>query len=241
MLVNNAGFNCRRPRVVVTVARLAAARGVPQRDRDALATIPTRRAYYPGAFDRHAAFVRAHPESTSSATRSRAPAWTVMRDLDSDDGETLALNVEAFCSLMAETALDTATPDQFVDAAVEFCNDTVWGSLSATILAHPRDPEITRGRRAGRRAALRCGAQPVARPFAFGRRPGAPIPGTRSPTSSRGPASSATPSCSPTREVRRARTISLPAAASLVLRPHQLRTNTARARLPLGKPIVRSR
>lgn len=161
MLVNNAGFNCLTPRVIVTW------RHWPQREaflnelETVLASIPTRRAYYPGAADRHAAFLAAHPEVhlLGDAAEGHLP-WTVVRNLDPEDRGALALNVEAFCSLLSETALDTATPDQFVDAAVEFCNEVVWGTLSMSILAHPdqlKDP-LVGGRVQAALATLRYGS-----------------------------------------------------------------------------------
>jgi hypothetical protein len=59
----------------------------------------------------------------------------------------VCFNVEAFCGLFAETALPAASPAAFVDAAVEFCNEVVWGTLSATVLAHPAslaDPAVSK-------------------------------------------------------------------------------------------------
>ncbi|HLK45026.1 MAG TPA: aldehyde dehydrogenase family protein [Acidimicrobiales bacterium] len=161
MLVNNAGFNCVTPRVLVTW------RHWPQREaflnelECVLSTIPTRLAYYPGASERHEAFVSTHEGARllGAADEGRLP-WTLLRGLDARRHDDTALNVEAFCSLMAETALDTATPDQFVDAAVEFCNDVVWGTLGATVLAHPsqlKDP-LVGGRVDAAIASLRFGS-----------------------------------------------------------------------------------
>jgi hypothetical protein len=161
MLVNNAGFNCLTPRVLVTW------RHWPQREaflnelETVLAAIPTRRAYYPGAADRHASFLAAHPDAHRLGDPGEgALAWTVIRDLDAHNRGDVALNVEAFCGLMAETALDTVTPDQFVDAAVELCNDVLWGTLSATVIAHPaqlKDP-LVGGRISAAVGELRYGA-----------------------------------------------------------------------------------
>jgi hypothetical protein len=161
MLVNNAGFNCLTPRVLVTW------RHWPQRQtflhelECVLSAIPTRRAYYPGARDRHDAFVALHPD-VHELGRSDADSlpWTVLRGLDPDAHGDVAFNTEAFCSLMGETSLDTATPDQFVDAAVEFCNDVLWGTLSATVLAHPSElsDALVGGRIAAAVAGLRYGA-----------------------------------------------------------------------------------
>ncbi len=161
MLVNNAGFNCLTPRVLVTW------RHWPQREaflhelECVLSAIPTRRAYYPGARDRHRAFLAQHADvhELGRADADSLP-WTVLRGLDPNARDALAFNSEAFCSLMGETSLDTATPDQYVDAAVEFCNDVLWGTLSATVLAHPHelaDP-LVGGRIAAAVAGLRYGA-----------------------------------------------------------------------------------
>jgi acyl-CoA reductase-like NAD-dependent aldehyde dehydrogenase len=161
MLVNNAGFNCLTPRVLVTW------RHWPQREaflnelECVLSAIPTRLAYYPGAAARHERFVAAHPDARQlgAGADGRLP-WTILRGLDPRDEDDLAFNVEAFCSLMAETAIDTVTPDQFVDAAVELCNDVVWGSLCATVLAHPdqlQDP-LVGGRIDAAIATLRFGS-----------------------------------------------------------------------------------
>jgi len=36
------------------------------------------------------------------------------------------------------TSLTAASPSDFLDAAVSFCNDVVWGTLSATVIVHPK-------------------------------------------------------------------------------------------------------
>jgi hypothetical protein len=48
--------------------------------------------------------------------------------------------------VIGEVALDAprSVPD-YLEQAVEFCNDTLWGTLSATIIVHPKslkDPEV---------------------------------------------------------------------------------------------------
>jgi len=144
--VNNAGFNCLSARVIVTHARW------PQREAflgalaGALARVPTRLAYYPGAVERHQAFLDAHPgASTFGRPGPGDLPWTVVRGVDPGHLGDICFNVEAFCALTSETALEAGTPAAFVDAATEFCNEVLWGSLSATVLAHPSslaDPEV---------------------------------------------------------------------------------------------------
>ena len=143
MLVNNAGFNCISARLVVTHAAW------PQRDAflgaltQALAEITTRRAYYPGARARHDTFVAAHPEAEELG---RGPAdalpWTFIRNVAPGHTDDICFNVESFFGEVAETALTAPDPAAFVDAAVAFCNDVVWGTLGCTILASPSSMKL---------------------------------------------------------------------------------------------------
>ena len=139
MITNNAGFNCLTPRVIITHADW------PQRAQflDALesvfASLPTRRAYYPGAADRRGAFLAAHPDAhqIGDGSGDRMP-WTIVRDVDATNPDEICLNVEAFCALTSETALAADSAADFVTKATKFCNDVVWGSLSMTLIADPR-------------------------------------------------------------------------------------------------------
>ncbi len=145
MLTNNAGFNCLTPRVIVTHA------GWAQRDEfldaleSVLASLPTRRAYYPGARSRFDSFISAHHDAhqIGDASGDKLP-WTIVRDVDANETTDICLNVEAFCSLTSETALQADSVVSFIERAVNFCNETVWGTLSMTLIVHPdtlRDAE----------------------------------------------------------------------------------------------------
>jgi acyl-CoA reductase-like NAD-dependent aldehyde dehydrogenase len=138
MIVNNAGFNCLTPRVLVTQRRW------PQREAflgaltRALASQPLRRAYYPGAAARHHAVVAAHPDAEliGTAQGDELP-WTLVRGVAPGQVHDICFTTEAFCGLCAETPLEADDPAAFVAEAVAFCNDVLWGTLSATVLAHP--------------------------------------------------------------------------------------------------------
>lgn len=150
MLVNNAGFNCNATRVIVTW------KDWPQRDallselRRALASIPTRKAYYPGAAERHAKFLAAHPDAEQLGKRDIESGddhlpWTLISGLNPKQSDDICFTTEAFCSLMGETALAAPSPAAFVDAATAFVNDVLWGTLNASILVSPsstRDKQI---------------------------------------------------------------------------------------------------
>ncbi len=108
MIANNAGFNCLTPRVIITHAGWAQREefftalesvfvSLPVRQRR---TTPERRT------DTRRSSPRT-PTRTSSAPPARATLpWTIVRDVDSTDTEEICLNVEAFCALTSETALE---------------------------------------------------------------------------------------------------------------------------------------
>jgi acyl-CoA reductase-like NAD-dependent aldehyde dehydrogenase len=146
MLVNNAGFNCLAARVVVTHA------GWSQRDAflgaltQCLSRLATRRAYYPGAAARRDTFLAAHPEAESYGTGSSdALPWTVIPSVPPGRVDDICFNVESFFGEVAETALTASSAAAFIDAATEFANSVLWGTLSATILVSPstlKDPSV---------------------------------------------------------------------------------------------------
>src|SRR6266568_3534332 len=146
MLTNNAGFNCNATRVILQHA------GWAQRDqllggiRRVLAQVPTRNAYYPGAKERQHAFVATHPEAEQFGTPQQEHLpWTLIAGVDPQNIDDMCFSTEAFCGLFAETALDAANAAEYIDNAVAFANEHIWGTLNATILVHPRslkDPAI---------------------------------------------------------------------------------------------------
>jgi hypothetical protein len=146
MLTNNAGFNCTTSRVIVTAA------GWPQRDallgrlRRRLGELPTRLAYYPGAASRFALFREAHPEGElyGTAADEHLP-WMLIANLSPDATDDPCYRIEAFCSITSETPIDAPDAATFLERAVDFVNERVWGTLNATVLIDPRtarDPSV---------------------------------------------------------------------------------------------------
>lgn len=137
MVANNASFNCNAAKVLVV------AKGWEHRDRfvgavkDALRSMPARKAYYPGAEDRYRAFLERYPsaERLGDASSDVVP-WTILPDVPARAGE-YALTQEAFCGVLAVVDLDASDAPGFLQAAVPFANDVVWGSLSCMVLCHP--------------------------------------------------------------------------------------------------------
>jgi len=156
MVTQNASFNCNAAKVIVT------ARGWLQREafldalHEELKKTPARKAYYPGARDRHGAFVAKYPDamvlgSIPAGDADDVVPWTAIPDVSSDAGG-YALTNEAFCGVVAEVTLDVAdhkggmlreghvgpSVERFLEQAVAFANDRCWGTLSCCVLVHPQ-------------------------------------------------------------------------------------------------------
>jgi acyl-CoA reductase-like NAD-dependent aldehyde dehydrogenase len=146
MLTNNAGFNCNATRVIINHADWAQREALLDQVRATFKKAPPRKAYYPGADSRHAAFTAAHPnaEQLGGAEGEQLP-WTLIPGLDPAKADDICFTTEAFCSVFGEVALEADDPVAFLEKAVEFANNTVWGTLNATLLVHPaslKDPRM---------------------------------------------------------------------------------------------------
>jgi hypothetical protein len=86
----------------------------------------------------HQAFLAAHPEAhqIGSADDGQLP-WTMVPDVDPENTEDVCFRREAFCALCAETSIRAETVENYLERAVALANDTLWGSLCATLIVHP--------------------------------------------------------------------------------------------------------
>jgi len=137
-VTNNASFNCNANKMLIT------ARGWPQRaallgglERVFRATT-VRAAYYPGADDRYRRLTEGRTDvQRIGEQQDGALPWTMLMDLDPESTTEQAFRMEPFCSIISETTVDPSGPIEFLDRAVNFANDRLWGTLSATIVIHP--------------------------------------------------------------------------------------------------------
>jgi acyl-CoA reductase-like NAD-dependent aldehyde dehydrogenase len=138
MLTNNAGFNCNATRVILQHAGWDRRQDLLRRIRGVLARVPLRAAYYPGARERQQAFVAAHPDADQIGTPAEGQLpWTLIPDVDPHHEDDIVFTTEAFCGLFAETRIEASGVAGYIDAAVDFCNHHLWGTLNATLLVHP--------------------------------------------------------------------------------------------------------
>jgi acyl-CoA reductase-like NAD-dependent aldehyde dehydrogenase len=145
-LTTNAGFNCNATRVIIQHAGWQQREELLEQMRTILGKLPTRDAYYPGAQQRQHQFVEAHPEAEQFGLRDdkRLP-WTLIADVDSEREDDICFTTEAFCGVFAETTLAAVNVVDYIDRAVNFANERLWGSLNATIIVHPKslqEPEV---------------------------------------------------------------------------------------------------
>ena len=145
-LTCNAAFDCNANKVLIMPkgwqqreAFLAALEG-------ALSKAAPRRAYYPGAHDRWRAYSkgRSSMRQFGNETTEVLP-WTLVHGLDADDREERAFVSESFCPILFETQVGSADPVEFLDRAVTFANERLWGTLSAGLVVHPKttkDPTL---------------------------------------------------------------------------------------------------
>lgn len=149
MLANNAGFNCNSARVLVLAQQWNQRETFLAAIEEAFRQTPTRRAYYPGARQRHEAFTsgRQQVSQIGSAQADELP-WTLVRNLDPNDPDEICFSTEPFCSVMGETSLAADSVADYITRATEFSNDRLWGTLCATVLVHPKTlgDEATRHR-----------------------------------------------------------------------------------------------
>lgn len=126
-IINNASFNCIATKMIVT------SRHWPQREAfldlvdSLLRQTPARFAYYPGARQRFERAVGSLPDRDDGSL-----PWTLIRDTTPNERPHL-FNEESFVCVCAETMLDEASPEGFLDAAVDFVNDHLFGTLSLSV------------------------------------------------------------------------------------------------------------
>lgn len=146
-VVGNASFWCTAAKMLVLPRGAPAADEFMRHLTAVFARTPPRKAYYPGAHERWTRLCAGQPrvEQFGRAAADELP-WTLIRDLDPDVDQPL-YREEPFCSLLSQTSVGSSDPLEYLDAAVRFANERLWGTLTATVIVAPRamrDPVIAR-------------------------------------------------------------------------------------------------
>jgi acyl-CoA reductase-like NAD-dependent aldehyde dehydrogenase len=137
-IAHNASFNCAAGQVLITASGWTQEQEFLTAVRQALAAIPPRPAYYPGAQDRYQAFLDRYPQSEALGTRTpEIVPWTIIPNVPPVAGE-YALTEEAFCGILAQVSLSAESAPAFLTKVVELANDRIWGTLSCTVIIDPQ-------------------------------------------------------------------------------------------------------
>ena len=138
-VTNNGSFNCNAAKLMIQPKSWKGRDGLLAGLEQSLREAPTRKAYYPGAEDRY----RSLTEGRANVKRLGQPGpgelpWTLITDVDSSKPDEAIFKTEPFCSIISETTLGTEDPSAFLQEAVKFVNQRVWGTLNATVIVHPK-------------------------------------------------------------------------------------------------------
>jgi hypothetical protein len=138
-VTNNASFNCNAAKMLVTAKGWRQRAMLLKRLEETLSAAATRVAYYPGADTRWRQLTQNRPEMRRIGLEGegRLP-WTLIPGLDAEDVSEPAFSTEPFCSIISETEIGTTDPIEFLDRAVDFANNRLWGTLSAQLIVHPK-------------------------------------------------------------------------------------------------------
>ena len=135
MQTNNAAFNCNSAKVIVTWAGWRQRRRFLEHLENALATTPTRTAYYPGSDRSYETFLDAHPEARQfgSGDDGHLP-WAFAKNVSSSRDDEPAFADEIWGPVSVETAIEAEERAEFLPRAVAFANDRLWGTLSCGLI-----------------------------------------------------------------------------------------------------------
>ena len=141
----NAAFLCCAPVALITAKGWAQRNAFLDHMDKAIAAVPQRKAYYPGAEERWRTFTEGRKNMSSHGKlEDGSTPWALIKGLSPDADEVLYQG-EPFCSLLTETAINTSDTVEFLERAVEFANRKLWGTLTANMIVHPvsmKDPKI---------------------------------------------------------------------------------------------------
>jgi acyl-CoA reductase-like NAD-dependent aldehyde dehydrogenase len=145
-MIRHEGYLCFSPRLLIMQKDWSLRKKFLNALIDSLSIMNPIKAYYPGSAETQKAFVDAHPEAIQigGGSENHVP-WTIIPGLNPAAKDDICYRRESFSGLCGEVLIDADSVAAFLDESVSFLNNTVWGTLSATILVSDKsmkDPEI---------------------------------------------------------------------------------------------------
>jgi acyl-CoA reductase-like NAD-dependent aldehyde dehydrogenase len=144
-LFANAGHYCLSPRLVVTHEGWSQRDAFVQAMDDAFEKLPDRKSYYPRVEQRRARFLEQHPTARQYGNGNLP--WTFAMNVDHNQTESPAFTLETFCGVISEVGIPGDSPDEYLRQAVDFVNEHVWGTLTASLMVptqYENEPAVER-------------------------------------------------------------------------------------------------
>jgi len=147
MVANNASFNCNSAKLLVQPRAWRQRGQLVDAVQASLGRAPVRRAWYPGAEQRWKQFTEGRKGLRVVGTPAQGElAYALVPDVDASQVQDRVFRQEPWCTVLSETGLDGGDdPVAFLEKAVPFVNEQVWGTLCATLIVHPKslkDPAV---------------------------------------------------------------------------------------------------
>ncbi len=135
---HNGGFNCVASQVLVLPADWELTPRLLETVAQTFTKATRRKAYYPGADERHRGLVESHPQAQILDADWGDVPRTLIAGLDPQQENDSCFREEAFGGVLAQTSLPGADARAFLENAVRFCNEKLTGTLGANIIIHPQ-------------------------------------------------------------------------------------------------------
>ena len=137
MKMHNGGFNCIAGQVLVLPEGWAHTQTLLDEVTHVLGSVENRKAYYPGAAARQQAALQLDGARELDSTVAGCTPRTLVPNVPASDKDSAAFQTEAFGSVLTATRI-AGEGAAFLRAAVDFCNDVLWGTLGCSVLIHPQ-------------------------------------------------------------------------------------------------------
>ncbi|WP_017588239.1 aldehyde dehydrogenase family protein [Nocardiopsis ganjiahuensis] len=131
--MNNSGHNCVASQVLVLPRTWDGTERLLDEVRRVWRELPARTDYYPGARQRLEGVLEAHP---GAETHAEDGCRVLVPDVEGLDD--VLVTDEVFGSALGVVRLPGDTADEFLGRAVDFANDSLPGTLGATLIVDPR-------------------------------------------------------------------------------------------------------
>lgn len=135
MRLHNAGTNCIAPQVLILPENWELGPALLDHIRALFMALPARLAYYPGCSIRYQKALARHPEAEVFDPQNYR---LLIPDLDPTAENESCFQEELFGQILAQIYLPGDTPSVFLQNAVRFANDRLYGTLGANIIVHPK-------------------------------------------------------------------------------------------------------